>query len=110
MATTTLDTTRYRILREFPGPGGIKFAPGEIVDASEWRDRNINNLVEGRYMQPIFEEEGQIPRDLLMSMQKRVDELSKRVDELEATIVSLEGQEIAKNKPGPRPRRSRTNG
>lgn len=123
MPTATLDTNKYRVLREFPGPGGKKFAPGEVVDTSDWRVRNVDSLVQGRYLQAVFDNDTEIPRDLLASMQKRVDEVNQQLvvlkeqmeglDEamkgvqqlqeevilLEARVVSLEGKIVAK-KPG----------
>ncbi len=125
MPTTTLDTSKYRVLREFPGPGGKKFAPGEVVDTTEWRVRNVDSLVQGRYLQAIFNEDDEIPRDLLTSMQRRVDEvnqqlviltertkgmeqaaeaygqLQEQVVLLEARVVSMEGKIVAKRQGRP---------
>jgi hypothetical protein len=88
-----IETITYRVLREFPGPGGKKFLPGEVVDCSEWRDRNVVNLVEGRYITPIYDEDD-VPHHLYKA-------LIQRIDELEGRLVAVEGQLIAK-KPGPK--------
>lgn len=33
----------YRVLRTFPGPGGRRLDPGEVVPAGDWR--NLSKLV-----------------------------------------------------------------
>lgn len=41
---------KCRVLRPFPGPNGTKFVIGELVETSEWTNRE--RLMEQRYIQP----------------------------------------------------------
>lgn len=56
------------VLREFNGPNG-KLKLDRKVDASGWRDRNVQSLVARRYLVPldVFVAETQSPKDPVTS-------------------------------------------
>lgn len=41
----------YDVLRPIPGPEGL-IDKGQTVDVSDWRPRNVKQLVERRYLRP----------------------------------------------------------
>jgi hypothetical protein len=44
------------VLRAFFGEGR-QLAIGEIVDTAEWRPRNVEGLIETRYLRPVTEQD-----------------------------------------------------
>lgn len=45
-------TALHHVLRPIPGPEGT-IDCGQTVDVSDWRPRNVKQLVERRYLRPV---------------------------------------------------------
>lgn len=50
---------RHQVLRPFQGAERA-FHPGQIIDTSDWRTRNVRGLVQGRYLQ-LVPDAGAVP-------------------------------------------------
>ncbi len=44
---------QHQVLRPFNGAEGAELQPGQVVDTSSWRARNVSWLVARRYLLPV---------------------------------------------------------